>query len=79
MPLFAPQRRSKYDPLGVDDARRRIEPLGVGGASPFRLAHFVEPSSERGFDGRLILLTGQAVDEFPQCPAGDDPHGKRLS
>ena len=39
------------DPLGVDDARRRIVSLHICGTPPLRLAHFIEPGFQRGLDG----------------------------
>jgi len=35
------------DPLGADDACRRIEPLHISGAFPDRLADFVVPLSRK--------------------------------
>lgn len=61
--------------LGVDDARRSLEALHIGGARPTRLARFVEPGVESRLQRGLVLVSRASFDEFAQCAPGDDPHG----
>src|SRR5271156_2494368 len=62
------------DPPGADDAGRGVKPLHICGTRPIRLADFVEPGIECGFDRRRILLACEALEELPQSAPGDDPH-----
>src|ERR1700687_1618497 len=67
------------NPLRADDAYCRIAPFHIRGAPRCRFADFVEPGIQCGLHRRLVLLAGEAFDEFTQGTTGDDPHPPNLS